>query len=87
MQAFATLISWSEIGDEATVQLETSNGGNLKLTRGDDETLIKELRQMADDEGEDPTFDVVQIAHTPRTTHIEWKSCRGHCATSTIFWM
>ena len=72
----AKLIHWDEITND-TDSYRTS------LSRGDDDALIQELRHL---NHEINGWELVGIAHLPRTTIIEWKSDRGHHATTQICW-
>ena len=82
------VIAWDEIGGDPQFY------GELKLTRGHDDTLVDELRkQVYEDEAEcdgeedmGDAWELVAVGHTPRVTLIEFKSSRGHLATAQVLW-
>lgn len=82
------VITWDEIGGDPQFH------GELKLTRGDDDILVDELRKQvyedeADSDGEEDigdAWELVAVGHTPRVTLIEFKSNRGHLATTQVLW-
>lgn len=93
----AHILWYDEVSGEPMLQTthegKKNQGKELKLTRGDDDKLIKELyAETPEDEDmigsdEGPDWTVVAIVHTPRTTTVEWKSGRGHCSISLIYWL
>lgn len=98
----ATLIHWGEIDGE-TEATHLNGDEEIMLTRptsscldngvdkrGDDAKLIQELRELNEDEHDEfgeYGWKLVGIAHLPKTTIVEWKSDRGHHATTQICWM
>lgn len=74
----ATIIEFGEIDCDITTQ-------EVEITRGDDAQMIKDLNEL-NGQGENGSWHHVGIAHTPRTTIVEWKSERGHYSGTTICW-
>jgi len=88
----AALINWGEIDGLAAevTYLDRTTDNEITLTRDNDDTLIQELRDLNEDERDEfgeYGWKLVGIAHLPKTTIVEWKSDRGHHATTQICWM
>jgi hypothetical protein len=102
-KAYATVINWGEIEGSTDTTHLNSNDEEIMLTRpessclndgidrrGDDTKLIQELRDLNEDEHDEfgeYGWELIGIAHLPKTTIVEWRSDRGHHATTQICWM
>lgn len=77
------IITWDEIEYETITRISGDGHGpdvpDIPLTSSD-EDLVKAVLC-----GED-SWDVVGVARTSKTAIIEWRSCLGHLAITTIIW-
>jgi hypothetical protein len=88
----AQILQYGEIdGTENGLRFNEFTGDYVwYLTRGDDEALVQELRDLI---GEAPDIDdgeyyweLKGVSHTPMVTTVEFRSGRGHLSIATILW-
>jgi len=65
------------------------------ISRGNDKAMVADVRKLVydddadydDDDDDERSWELVAIAHTPKSTLIEFTSDRGHVATTQIIWL
>ena len=88
----AQILQYGEIdGTENGLRLNETTGDYVwYLTRGDDEALVQELRDLngeaPDDDDGEYYWELKGVSHTPMVTTVEFRSGRGHLSIATILW-
>ena len=88
----AQILQYGEIDEtENGLRLNGTTGDYVwYLTRGDDEALVQELRDLNGEEPDDDDgeyyWELKGVSHTPMVTTVEFRSGRGHLSIAAILW-
>ena len=86
------ILQYGEIDETFERRFNEATGDpSWSLTRGDDQALVQELRDLNEEEPDEDDgeyyWSVRGVSHTPQVTTIEFLSARGHLSVTIILWV